>query len=165
MRELEFVKAFTRTLDIAPDKSRVSVMTFGDTPILSIPFGNYKNIQSLLKGIDAVPYISGEKRLDDALSYAARIFSKTKDRPDANKFLVVVTDGKQPLGRNPLGDAAKPLYQIGVKVIVVGAGENVNKRELGKLTSKPDNLFYSRTFDVLVRQVPFVTEHVMISGK
>ena len=62
LKELDFVKALARMLDISPDKSRVSVVTFGSTPgPQSIRFEDYTNIESLLKGIDAVPYIGGQK--------------------------------------------------------------------------------------------------------
>lgn len=162
LRELDFVKAFARTLDISPEKSRVSVVTFGSTPALSIRFEDYVNIQSLLRGVDVIPRVTGQKRLDKALVFAARVLSK--GRPDANKFLIVVTDGKQPLGGDPLNEAARPLQQIGVKINVIGAGENVNMTELGKITSRPDDLFFSRSFEVLVRQVPVVFEQI-ISGK
>ena len=94
--------------------------------------------------------------------FAARVLSKS--RRDVNKLLVVVTDGKQPLARDLLGVAARPLHEMGVKVYVIGAGENVDMEELGKITSRPDNLFYSRTFDFIVRQIPAVYEHI-VSGK
>lgn len=162
LRELDFVKAFARTLDISPEKSRVSVVTFGSTPALSIRFEDYVNIQSLLRGVDVIPRVTGQKRLDKALVFAARVLSK--GRPDANKFLIVVTDGKQPLSGDPLNEAARPLQQIGVKINVIGAGENVNMTELRKITSRPDDLFFSRSFEVLVRQVPVVFEQI-ISGK
>ena len=150
-------------LDISADKSRVSVVSFGSTPASpSIRFEDYTNMETLLKAVDVVPYIGGQKRLDTALLFAARVLSKS--RPDVAKFLLVVTDGKQPLGDGSLGAAAKPLHEIGVKVNVIGAGENVDMEELGKITSRPDDLFYSRTFDVLVRQVPVVYEQI-ISGK
>ena len=163
LRELDFVKAFARTLDISPDKSRVSVVSFGGDPAPpSIAFEDYATIESLVRGIDVVPYMGGQKRLDKALLSAARVLDKS--RPDVNKFLVVVTDGKQPLGREPLDEATRPLHELGVKVNVVGAGEKVDAVELGKITSKPDDLFYSKSFEVLVRLVPVVFEQ-LVSGK
>lgn len=161
LRELDFVKAFARTLDISPDKSRVGVVTFGNTPTLSIRFEQYANIQSFSKGVDVVPYIAGSKRLDKALIFAARILSKA--RPNVNKMLVVLSDGKQPLGREPLDVSAKPLHQLGVAISVIGAGGNVSMQELSKITSEPGDLFYSRTFGGMVLQVPAFFEHI-ISG-
>ena len=153
-----------RTLNIAPDKSRVSVVSFGSTPAPpSIRFeADYTNIETLLRAVDVVPYIGGQKRLDKALLFAARVLSK--GRADATKILLVLTDGKQPLGDESLSEAAKPLHEIGAIVNVIGAGENVDMGELGKITSRPDDLFYSRTFDNLFRQVPMVYEQI-ISGK
>ena len=162
LRELDFVKTFARTLDISPDESRVSVVTFGNIPTLSIRFEEYANIGSFSRGVDVVPYIAGQKRLDKALIFAARVLSKA--RPNAYKILIVLTDGRQPLGLDPLDVSAKPLHQFGVKINVIGAGGNVSMRELAKITSRPGDLFYSRTFDGLVRQVPIVFEHI-ISGK
>lgn len=164
-RELDFVKAFARTLDIAPDKSRIGVITFGDSHALSVQFDDYNNIKSLLRGVDAVPKISGEKRLDEALYFAARVLSQVKDRTDSHKILVVLTDGKQPLGRNSLNDAARLLKQIGVKVIIVGVGGNVDIKVLETITSRLDDLFYSRSFEELIRQVPVITDHVLVSCK
>lgn len=164
-RELDFVKAFARTLNIAPDKSRIGVITFGDSHALSVQFDDYNNIKSLLRGVDAVPKISGEKRLDEALYFAARVLSQVKDRTDSHKILVVLTDGKQPLGRNSLNDAARLLKQIGVKVIIVGVGGNVDIKVLETITSRLDDLFYSRSFEELIRQVPVITDHVLVSCK
>ena len=161
LRELDFVKAFARTLDISPDKSRVGVVTFGNTPTHSIQFEEYTNIQSFSRGVDVVPYIAGPKRLDKALVFAARILSKA--RPNVNKMLVVLTDGKQPLARDPLDESAKPLHQLDVRVSVIGAGGNVSMLELSKITSNPGDLFYSRTFGGMVLQIPAFYDH-MISG-
>lgn len=165
LRELDFVKTFARTIDIAPDKSRVSVITFGDTHALSVQFDDYSNVESFLRGVDAVPKISGEKRLDEALYFAARVLSLKKDRRDSHKILLVLTDGKKPLGRNSLEDAARLLKQIGVKVIIVGVGGNVDIKELEAITARPDDLFYSRSFEELIRQVPVITDHVLVSCK
>ena len=159
LRELDFVKAFARTLDISPDKSRVGVVTFGNTPTHSIRFEEYTNIQSFSRGVDVVPYIAGPKRLDKALVFAARILSKA--RPNVKKMLVVLTDGKQPLARDPLDASAKPLHQLGVKISVIGAGGNVSVLELSKITSEPGDLFFSRTFGGMVLQVPAFYDHMI----
>lgn len=162
LRELDFVKAFARRLNISPEKSRVGVITFGNTPILSIRFEEYGDILSFSEGVDVVPYQGGQKRLDKALIFAARVLSKT--RPNANKILVVLTDGQQPLGSDQLDVSVNPLHRLGAHINVIGAGGNVSMQELRKLTSSPGDLFYSRTFDALVLQVPVVFERT-IAGR
>ena len=156
--EKEFVKALARTFDLSRDNSRTSVVTFGDTPKISIRFEDYSNIQSFLRGTDVVPFEGGAKRLDKVLIFAARILSK--GRPHAHKIAVLVTDGKQTTGADELGVSAKLLHQLGVSVFVVGAGENADMRELGKIASKPDDLFVSRSFDELPWKVPALVAHM-----
>ena len=159
-RELDFVKAIVRTLNISPERSRASVVSFGNTPSRpSIRFEDYTDIDSFVRGVDNVPYTGGQKHLDKALLFAGRVLSKS--RPDAYKLLVVITDGKQPLGEVSLSEAVRPLHELGVILYVIAAGENADMKELGKITSTPDNLFYSKTFDVLVRQVPVVYEQIV----
>lgn len=160
-RELDFVKAVIRTLNISPGKSRASVVSFGHYPAPpSIRFDDSTDIGYLLRSVNSVPYIGGRKQLGKALLFAARVFFMS--RPDSRKILVVVTDGEQALG-DDLTEAARPLHELGVILYVIGAGENADMNELGKVTSRHENLFYSKEFDVLARQAPVVYGQIVLS--
>ena len=162
--EREFVKSLVRSFDISPTRSRAGAVTFGDHPILSIRFDDYSNVRSFAKGVDAVPYLGGRKRIDKALVYAARILSKA--RANSHKVAVIVTDGKQSLepGDDSLEESARALRSVGVKVYVVGAGANADIRKLSQISEKPDDLFFARTFGGLVREIPPVIRHI-VSGE
>lgn len=161
LQELEFVKAFARKFDVSSEKSRVGVITFGNTPILSIRFEDYGNILSFSEGVNRVPYQGGQKSLNNALVFAARVLDLSKTRPKADKILVLLTDGQQPLGYDPKEGSVEALRQLGVHINVIGAGGNVSMQELRKLTLSPDDLFYSRTFDALILQAPIVFKRTM----
>lgn len=160
-RELDFVKAVIRALNISPGKSRASVVSFGNSPAPpSIRFDDSTDVGYLLRRVDSVPYLGGPKQLGKALLFAARVFPM--NRPDSHKILVVVTDGEQTLGRD-LTEAVRLLHELGVILYVIGAGENADMNELGKITSQHENLFYSKTFDVLARQAPAVFGQIVLS--
>lgn len=59
VKSKEFVKAFARTFNIAADKTHVALITFGETPDLSIRFGEYPETNQFLKAVDSVAYMGG----------------------------------------------------------------------------------------------------------
>jgi len=54
-----FVKGFSRALTIAPDKTNVALLTFGDTPEVNFVFEDHTNTQALLRAIDDAAYVGG----------------------------------------------------------------------------------------------------------
>lgn len=58
----EFVKGFSRGLTIAPDKTNVALLTFGDTPEVNFAFGDHTTTQALLRAIDDAAYVGGKSR-------------------------------------------------------------------------------------------------------
>lgn len=59
VKSKEFVKAFSRTLMIAPDKINVALMTFGDTPEVNIGFAEHTNTHEFLRAVDDTAYVGG----------------------------------------------------------------------------------------------------------
>ncbi len=75
-------------------------------------------------------------------------------RPDALDVLVLVTDG--PSTDNVMAPA-RSLRDMGVKIITVGIGDHINKRQMANIASDPDdsNMFLT-DFDNLEPLIPKV---------
>jgi hypothetical protein len=164
LKSKAFVKAFARAFKVAPDKTHVAFIRFGDVPELSIRFGEHTSIEDFNRAVDNVRYVGGTKRLDKALVLAARVLPKA--RPSSKKIAIIISDGKQTLqpGVEPLDFAAQPLHGIGAKVYVIGTGQNVDIPKLQLITQKPGDLFISRSYDDLLWQILSLMRH-MTKGK
>lgn len=150
-KQLDFVKNFTKQFQIGPSNVQIGIGTFGTSFTERIKLNQYSNQQSLLSAISNIPYLGGSTHTDLALKYArSQAFSSSNGgRSGALKIVVVMTDG-QSTSPTETATEANLLHKVGgVKVIAVGVGLNVDKRELDKIGSDSNHVFTVANFNSL----------------
>ena len=93
-------------------------------------------------------------RIDRGLTKAHNVLFREAggSRPNANKFLFLLTDGSQSLGHNVIDSSliAKNLRFMGVKFYIVGVGRSVNPAELAEIGGDEESVFLAKSFDELI---------------
>ena len=84
----EFVKLIARHLNIAPGKSRGSVIIFSSTATPVLPFDGYTTMPEYNAAVDRVSQLSGTRRIDLAFRAAASLFQGA--RPTVRKVFATI---------------------------------------------------------------------------
>ncbi|KAJ8308221.1 hypothetical protein KUTeg_013095, partial [Tegillarca granosa] len=150
-KQLDFVKNFTKQFQIGLSNVQIGIGTFGTNFTERIKLNQYTNQQSLISAISNIPYRGGSTHTDLALKYArTQAFSSFNGgRPGSLKIVVVMTDG-QSSSPTQTATEANLLHRVGgVKVIAVGVGVSVDKRELDKIGSDSNHVFTVADFNSL----------------
>ena len=112
-----------------------SVLSFGDTPVVHINFDDQLSNEDRKRAIDSITKTTGIASLDKALETARDLFNTAStQRPTAKNILVVMVDGKSDSKLDDVKASSRLLQADGVKVIVVGVGDEVNKPEIDVVT-------------------------------
>ena len=112
-----------------------SVLSFGDTPVVHINFDDQLSNEDRKRAIDSITKTTGIASLDKALETARDLFNTAStQRPTAKNILVVMVDGKSDSKLDDVKASSRLLQADGVKVIVVGVGDEVDKPEIDVVT-------------------------------
>lgn len=112
-----------------------SVISFGDTPVVHINFDDQLSNEDRKRAIDSITKTTGIASLDKALETARDLFNTAStQRPTAKNILVVMVDGKSDSKLDDVKASSRLLQADGVKVIVVGVGDEVDKPEIDVVT-------------------------------
>lgn len=153
-KEKEFVKSIAEKLKLSINGNRAGAVLFSSTAELRIKLSDFSSAKSFNEVVDQLPLLAGTTRIDTALRTAFNdLFSQENGmRAGASKLLIVLTDGKQSRDKDytPLHDAIVPFHETGIKVIVIGIGDNVEKDELSRLVYEQSDLFLAKDFEELV---------------
>ena len=169
-KEKSFLKALVATFGISTDGSRAGVITFSYNAEHSIKLDEHDNILSFNRAVDKIPMMGSTTRIDKALRLSQKeLFSISNGaRPGIPKILVLLTDGSQTQDMNAEDPSviADEMRKKGVRVLVVGIGDEVDKGELSRLGGGMGNVFTASSFDELVSSnfVNDVTETSCIVG-
>ena len=113
-----------------------SVLSFGDPPVVHINFDDKMSAEDQRRTIDSIDKPSGKTSLDKALEKARSLFKDAAmKRPAAKNVLVVFVDRKSDSEIIDVKASSTLLEGDGVKVIIVGIGDEVDKREVDAVTS------------------------------
>lgn len=116
------------------DKINYGLIVFGDAATIQIQFGEYSNVNSLLRDLRFIPKKRRGASLVDALREADSLFSSSDVRPHAKKVLVVITDLASGESSSQVGEAARPLQDKGFKIVAVAIGKEADPKELETFT-------------------------------
>ena len=113
-----------------------SVLSFGDPPVVHINFEDKMSAEDQRRTIGSIDKPSGKTSLDKALEKARSLFKDAAmKRPAAKNVLVVFVDRKSDSEMIDVKASSTLLEGDGVKVIIVGIGDEVDKREVDVVTS------------------------------
>ena len=116
------------------DKINYGLIVFGDAATIQIQFGDYSNVNNLLRDLRFIPKKRSGASLVDALREADSLFSSSNVRTHAKKVLVVVTDLASRESSSQVVEAARPLQDKGVKIVAVAIGKEADVKELETFT-------------------------------
>ena len=158
-KEKEFLNKVAKSFGISVNGSHSGVVTFSLQSELSIKLGDFTDIESFSKAVDAIPLMGRTTRIDRALKLAHKeLFNVANGaRVHTRKILVLLTDGTQTVmaGAEDPDHVARELRKSNITVIVVGMGPGVNLVELRKIGR--DHLFTAPTFHILTSKA-FIDE-------
>lgn len=119
-KQKDFIREFSRRLDLRSKAVQLGLIVFSDVPFLSVRFGTLKSTDrlSFAAAVDAVPYFRGRTRIDSALDTAAKYLFPEGRQNLVPQIFFLITDGRQSqdAGAVPLDQAVRPLQQKGIKV-------------------------------------------------
>lgn len=137
-KQIDFIKQTVNNMDIAPDKTQVSLVTFSSGVYNQFFLNQYQTKADVLSAIDRIPYIAGRTHTSDALKYVTQTsFSPLHGaRNNVPHIGILITDG--PSTNKELtkvqGQVAK---DNNVVMYTVGVGSGVDRDELSFVSSSP----------------------------
>ena len=130
-----------------------SIVLFSSTAALEVPF--LDNITNFISAVDALDDIGdwiGTTRIDKGLDVAFNKMFQTANgmRPykQCNKVVIVMTYGVSTQPHAPT-DAAKMFHDAGIRVVVVGIGNRINRDELLSMVKVDSDFYTAHDFDQL----------------
>jgi hypothetical protein len=159
-KEKEFVKTIARSLNIASGKTRAGYISYGRTAVVLVTLGRYADLGDFDDKVDKAAYIGGNRRIDKALTSAATELQR-EGRRGVPKLVVLLTAGRQTpaLDAVSLGQASKPLRDMGAKTYVITLGSEPSTQEVRPVVDRPEDIFVVRSYDNLrPRAHPMATE-------
>ena len=159
--EKKLVKHIAKEMQVAPDKSRASVILFSTSAALYKSFSRFKELSEFNMHVDDLPMVGGTTHLDKAIELAASEMFTTKNGMRDNlvpKIMFLLTDGAQAAGTlsKPLQEIVSSLHNRNVRVIVIGAGEADEQQLLPLVQSSADLLMVKRFEDATDQLTTFV---------
>lgn len=123
-RAKRFVRILSDYLNISPGKSRGSLITFGETPVVVFNFGAYNTHSEFRSKVTGAPYLGGEPSVSSALRAAGTLFSDARGSYPWLAILVTPWRPNDIQDTKILEAAARPLLNRGVWLYVLSIGEN-----------------------------------------
>lgn len=152
-KEKDFVKSLARSFNISANGSRAGAITFSWHAEHSIKLNDHRELGGFLTAVDNLPMFGHTTRIDKALSMAkSDMFTRENGgRAGVPKLIILLTDGSQTKDADATdpGRIAEELRKMGIKLIVIGIGKNVNGKELLHMAGDVSNVYQASNFDEL----------------
>lgn len=158
-KEKGFIKSLAKTLNLAPGKTRGSVVIYSGVASLEIRFNAYSNSTAFDEAVDDLPYLGSLRRMDLGLREGGDAMKDA--RPDVPKVVVLLTAGRQSLSSNLLPQSVKPLQDLGANIYVVAIGSQPDDQELRPVVKEPGDVLKVSTFDDLTPQTRPIAKHIV----
>ena len=153
-REKNFVKSLVRSLTISSSLSRISIMSYSNETDLTVNFSDQQTKESLLRHVDALPFLGGRTQIDHALeTAAAQLFSPSGTAREAvPRTVVIVTTHccqDRMTGSSRLNKTVALLRRNGVKILVTAVCDDVDDEGLGNLVEGEEDIITADSFEGL----------------
>ena len=153
-KEKQFLNEVAESFGLSQGGTRAGVVTFSFSAEHSIKLNDHYNVSSFKDSVDAIPLMGRTTRIDRALqlAYDQMFTIRNGGRIGAPKVLILLTDGSQTASADAEDPAeiASDIRASGIRLIVVGIGEGVDKQELLKIGDGRDNVYTAESFDQLI---------------
>ncbi|KAF8785452.1 Sushi like protein [Argiope bruennichi] len=145
-----FIQLVVRHFPVSSEYSRVAIVSFSNYPRTHLNFiksTQGSNMCKLLNVVEDMNYIGYGTATDLGMNEARNLLEQA--RPNANKIIILITDGESNPGHSPL-PAAEKLKQNGVVIFAVGVAE-VNKDEVDAVATSKDHIYILKNFNFLIK--------------
>jgi len=134
-KELDFISAFVKSMDIGPQDVQIGISTYGAKPVTKVYLKQRKTEKDLLAMIPRIEYhAEGSTNTHLALAATTNLFTAANGaRKGASQILVIITDGASGNPGATQAEAAK-LKKAGITVVAIGVGKANNKEIQGMST-------------------------------
>lgn len=141
-KQLEFIKSTVNNLQIAPDKTQVSVVTFSNGVYNQFFLNQYSTKSDIINAISGIPYRGGRSHTADAIRYVTQTtFNPIHGaRGGVPHVTVLVTNGGSTTP-DITSVQAQTAKDNNVILYGVGVGSGVNMQELTSISSDPDSRY------------------------
>lgn len=148
----QWVSNIVDSFDVAPDKTRVAVVRYSDTPTTEFTLSEHRSLEDVKRAASEIVYRGGNTMTGDAISYTTNnIFTERNGaRPKAigiQRVAILLTDG---LSQDYVLEPSKAAAKAGIRMFAVGIGEAL-KVELEEIAAEPKNahVFYVTDFNAI----------------
>lgn len=140
----EFLSSLVENFDVAPDKIRIGLVEYSDTPRTEFSLNTYQNKQDILSYIQNLQYKTGGTFTGQGLEFMLKqhFVEKAGSRAQQNvpQIAIVITDGDS---QDEVESQAQELRQRGIKIFTIGI-KDANETLLRQIASEPyDQHVYS----------------------
>ena len=151
-KEKEFVKSLVRSLDALLKESKMAAISYGAFPATSGTLNSYQSLNEFDRDVDALQVISGQRRMDEALSAATNMLRREKS--PARSIVILLTAGRQAQLYQglPVRDSSKELRNVGAEIYVITIGSEANFDGLRPIVAEPEDIYQVGSFDYLQRE-------------
>ena len=135
--------------DIGADRTRVGVITFGNTPVVQFDLDTITRKSYMLDKISRIWQSGGGTYTAEALDKMTELMV-AKARKNVTKVAIIITDGDSHIPEQT-ARAAVAARATGMHLFAIGVGPNVKTKELNDIASDPDDqyVFAAANFDAL----------------
>ena len=114
-----------------------SVIKYADTASTVIPLQKFQDLYRLKDQLQEISWPGNGRAIRDALRQASWVYKGSK--PSARKVLILFMSGQQTASLPDLRQAARLLTDQGVRVVVVGYGDQRDTGVMTAITKNTDN--------------------------
>lgn len=150
--EKYLIKSLALKMGFGKQGIRASVLTLSNVIDFNIHFKDHRYLNSFYHAVDIIELKESiSTRLDRALRFAMdRMFLRTNGaRFGVPKVLILITDGTQSKenGMEDPVSVSEEVRKLGISLVVISVGENVNYGQLYSIANGEDNVFSSYQFN------------------
>ena len=151
-KEKAFVKLLVRSLDAPLKQSKMAAISYGASSLTSGTLYSYQSLNEFDREVDALPVISGQRRMDEALNAAKDMLRREKS--PARSIVILLTAGRQAPRHQGLlvRDSSKEVRNLGAEIYVITIGSEASFDELRPIVAEPEDIYQLGSFDYLQRE-------------
>ena len=116
------------------------LMVFGDRPKTLATFGEGLSPKDFKRRLESASAVSGVPDLKTALEQGKKLFDGPGARPNAKRFLVIITDSNSENDKDDLKEAGTSLIEAECWVIPVQIGTELDPEEFHSITPVKNNI-------------------------
>lgn len=148
---LDFVQYLVKQISVAPDETRVAVVTFGERGYFEWGLMDHPTEADVVQSVANLRFRGENTNTTGGMWLAKDILTLPiyKSRPDVPKVVFVITDGKPTYSAAQLPDAVIQVKNIPARIVTIGVTNAVNATLLQWMASTPQDYVYGKDFAAL----------------